>query len=85
MLCFYLARLILSKKLYGTIPEKNPNRGVEDMEFPSRGTEYIYYINRMRKFLGLNTKRSRICCGNPEEIIWNSNGLGFWPWKFQCM
>ena len=38
MLYFHLARLNLSKKLYGAIPEKNPNRGV-DREFPSRGTE----------------------------------------------
>ena len=49
MLYFYLARLNLSKKLYVAIPEKKSKQGVEDMEFPSRGTDYI---NRMRKFLG---------------------------------
>ena len=32
---------------------------------------------------GVNTKRSGIYWGNPEEIIWNSMGLGFGPWKFQ--
>ena len=81
MLYFYLARLNLSKKLYGAIPEKSPNRGIEGMEFSSRGTKYI---NRMRKFLGSIQKEVEFAgvtqkksCGIP------CMGLGFWLWKFQ--
>ena len=51
MLCFYLARLNLSKKLYRAIPEKNPNRGVEDMEFLEVG-KFLGSIQKEMEFTG---------------------------------
>ena len=63
------------------IPEKNPNRGVEDMDFWG-------VMNKQNvENPGVNTKRSGTHCGTywgtPEEIMWNSMGLGLLPWKFQ--
>ena len=47
----------------GAIPEQNPNREVEDMEFPG-------VLNKQNvEIRGVNTKRSGIYSGNPEEIM----------------
>ena len=53
---------------FGAIPQKNPNRDVEDMEFPGVLNEQNVEIP------GVNTKRSGIYWGNPEEIMWNFHG-----------
>ena len=48
--------------------QKNPNRGVEDMEVPGVLNKYNLEIP------GINTKMSKIYWGNPEEINWNFHG-----------
>ena len=60
MLYFYLARFNLSKKLYGAIPQKTRNRGVENMEFPGALNKWNVEIP------GIHTKRSGIYWGNSE-------------------
>ena len=61
----------------GLFQKKNSNRGAEDMEFPG-----ALNIKQNVEILGVNTKRSGIYWGNPEEIMCNivdSMSLGFWP------